>query len=493
MKTTLKSSLAFGLAVLLSACGGNGDDDAGTLGGNGDSDGGGDSDTAAARSYMFESRFSEGASSVAYAGQTFRHLLIADLTTYMESLVEGQDGFGNPASDPQTILDNLNFYYRFTSAGENAPYLLDTMPEATPGTTYGMVNSATTLSEKIAGNDNPLRRGELKGWTTDLATLTPEGLIDYWFSLIAENTTDNNAATDPTLTTEGQDLRQLVQKFLLGAVTYSQGAEDYLNSEAGLKAQNVRPDEGNEPFTTLEHEWDEGFGYYGAARDFNDLTDEQIADDIAVDTDGSGTIDLYSEYNWGHSQNSAKRDLGSSPAASTDFTKGAFDAFLAGRAIITEAGGALNAAEFIALEAQRDIALENWEKSIAATVVHYVNDTLKAMDDPAYDVNAGMTDNLVALAEVWSELKGFSPQFSPYALLSDADFDRLHELLGDAPVLADGTQNGAAYTAPGCACGSPAEQIEGYRDALREGRAIVAAAYAFDPANVGDENGENGW
>lgn len=490
MEITLKSSLALGLAVLLSACGGNGDDDAGSLGGGGD--------TAAAGSYTFESRFSEGASSVVYSGQTFRHLLIADLTSYMESVEEGQDGFGGPASDPQVILDNLNFYYRFSNVGENAPYLLETTPPATPGPTYAMVSSATTLSEKIAGNDNPLRRGELKGWTTGLTTQTPEGLVDYWFDLIAENTTDNvpNPGNIPTVTATGLDLRQLVQKFLLGAVTYSQGAEDYLNSEAGLQTQNNAPDGGAEPFTTLEHQWDEGFGYYGAARDFNDLTDEQIADNIANDTNGDGVIDLYSEYNWGHSQNSAKRDLGSSPGARTDFTKGAFDALLAGRTIITQADGPLNNNEFTALEAQRDIALENWEKSISATVVHYINDTLQAMNDATYDVATGDTGNLTDLARIWGELKGFalSLQFSPYALLSDADFDRMHELLGDAPVLADGSQDGADYEgAPDCPCGGAAERVEGYRNALRETRALVVDAYAFEPANVGDANGENGW
>ncbi|MGH8502174.1 MAG: DUF4856 domain-containing protein [Gammaproteobacteria bacterium] len=488
MKRTLRSSLISGLTALLCACGGDGDDNAGLPGDDG----------APAGSYAFDSRFIEGASSVAYAGQTFRHLLIADLTAYMEAIEEGQDGFGGPANDPQVIRDNLNFYYRFSAAGENAPYLLETTPPATPGPTYAMVSSATTLSEKIAGNDNPLRRGELKGWATGLTTQTPEGLVEYWFDVIADNATDNipNPGNIPTVTATGLDLRQLVQKFLLGAVAYSQGAEDYLNSDEGLRAQNNAQEDGTEPFTTLEHHWDEGFGYYGAARDFNNLSDEQIAEDIANDTNGDGVIDLYSEYNWGHSQNSAKRDLGSSPAARTDFTKGAFDALVAGRTIIARADGPLTTAEFTALEAQRDIALENWEKSISATVVHYINDTLKAMNDPAYDASTGSTGNLTDLAKVWGELKGFalSLQFSPYALLSDADFDQVHELLGDAPVLADGSQNGQDYEgSPDCPCGGAAERVEGYRNALREARAIVAQAYAFAPANVGDANGENGW
>jgi hypothetical protein len=50
----------------------------------------------------------------------------------------------------------------------------------------------------------------------------------------------------------------------------------------------------------MEHNWDQGFGLYGAARHLNDLTDAQIAYDVAKILMGWAT-DLYSEYNWGHS------------------------------------------------------------------------------------------------------------------------------------------------------------------------------------------------
>jgi hypothetical protein len=32
-----------------------------------------------------------------------------------------------------------------------------------------------------------------------------------------------------------------------------------------------------------------------------------------------------------------------------------------------------------------------------------------------------------------------------------------------------------------------------YRAALIDARAILAESYSFDAANIGDENGENGW
>ena len=119
-----------------------------------------------------------------------------------------------------------------------------------------------------------------------------------------------------------------------------------------------------------------------------DYTDEEIAgkggrsdrENGYHDSDGSGTIDLDAEFNFGNSTNAAKRDLGSE--SGTDFTRGAFEAFLNGRAIINNAvGSELTEAEMEALKAQRDVAVENWEKAVAATVVHYINDTLGDMDD----------------------------------------------------------------------------------------------------------------
>jgi hypothetical protein len=82
-------------------------------------------------------------------------------------------------------------------------------------------------------------------------------------------------------------------------------------------------------------------------------------------------------------------------------------------------------------------------------------------------------------AKHWSELKGFAlgMHFNPYSKLDDARFVELHTGLGDAPVL------------PGAA----AAEIEAYRQGLLGARDVIARAYGFDPANVGDESGMGGW
>jgi hypothetical protein len=82
-------------------------------------------------------------------------------------------------------------------------------------------------------------------------------------------------------------------------------------------------------------------------------------------------------------------------------------------------------------------------------------------------------------AKHWSEAKGyaFTFQFNPRSPVSDGDFERLHGLLGDAPVLAD-----AGETA-----------IADYRMALLDARGILAAAFGFDAENLGDDDGLDGW
>ena len=54
------------------------------------------------------------------------------------------------------------------------------------------------------------------------------------------------------------------KKFLLGAVAFSQGADDYLDDDVagkGLLVFGYIPAEGKK-YSALEHAWDEGFGYF---------------------------------------------------------------------------------------------------------------------------------------------------------------------------------------------------------------------------------------
>ena len=128
----------------------------------------------------------------------------------------------------------------------------------------------------------------------------------------------------------------------------------------------------------------------------------------------------------------------------------------------------MSAEEKTQLEEQRDLALGAWEKAIAATAVHYINDTLEVMD--GYDADPD-SYSLAEHAKVWSELKGFSLGFqfnenSP--MMQDDRFVTFHGLVGDAPVLPNA--EGTAF--------------EDYKADLLAARDILQAAYDFEEDDV---------
>ena len=297
-----------------------------------------------------------------------------------------------------------------------------------------------------------------------------------------------------TVDAEGRDYRQLIQKFLSGAVSFSQGTNDYFQTDYA----NALGQEGTKSYGAGEHDFDEAFGYYGAARDMNDYTDDEAAGKGGRegwgngyhDTNEDGSIDVRSEMVLGHAQNCAKRDRGSAGTSNpTDFSKQAMDAFLLGRQVASNATAAqgYTDGELAVLNEQIEIAAKTWEKCIAATVVHYINDT--TADMAAYVApDFADLDNFLDMAKHWGEMKGFALalQFSPHSPFRDnsiegIDLDDLKQvlaLMGDAPVLADGSQGGVAAT------GTAQEAIDAYTADLNAARDILEAAYEFDPEVV---------
>ena len=75
-----------------------------------------------------------------------------------------------------------------------------------------------------------------------------------------------DAVTNGKTNADGIRLDQMVQKTLWGAVAYWQGTSKYMSKIPN--DDNTMSDDGN-PYTAMEHHWDESFGYFGAARDYN--------------------------------------------------------------------------------------------------------------------------------------------------------------------------------------------------------------------------------
>ena len=320
------------LIVLISACGGG-------SGGGGSANNDNDN-TSAPSTYTFDSQITAGESSVSYSGQTARHILIDDLATALQDLTE------QPGGSASAIEADLELYVSGDADSVNYSYSLDG-ETLVPGPTFGDISTGKNLSDKIAGGNGvgggetgKLIGGEFFGWSELSSPSLPIDLVELFIERIAAEAVDG---IDPSVITSGgasanigsvtvdafgRDYRQLVQKFLLGAVTFSQGTNDYLQTD--FSDDTNHDQDGDSPYSFAEHKWDEAFGYFGAARDYNDYSDAEIAGtDFYKDSNNDGDIDLRSEVNFGNATNCAKRDAGST--TNTDFSKTIFDAFLAGR------------------------------------------------------------------------------------------------------------------------------------------------------------------
>ena len=459
-----------------------------------DANGVGDNAQPIALTYNYMGSADDG-SSVSYTGQTARQMLISAMKAEIGNLEE-QIGMED------AVRARLNFYmtgdgvddtpHGFTVAG-GEPVI--------PGPTYGDVSTGKNLGSKTAGQDKAehVLGGEFFGWGELGEGSMPIDLANHFIERLVVEATDGNAPLIPTVDGQvsldgvyvdahGRDYQQLMQKFLGGAVAFSQGTTDYLQTKWGDYLTLVD----GKDYTGAEHKFDEAFGYYGAARDMNEYTDDEAAakggrpgwESGYHDTNEDGSIDLRAEFVFGHAQNCAKRDRGSNGA--TDYSKEAVDAFLIGRQILSnaaESGMGLSDDQLAALHDQIVIAAKTWEKCIAATVVHYINDT---RDDMEHYVapNFADLDNFKNMAKHWGEMKGFALglQFSPFSPFRDGSVDGITvdslktvlSHMGDAPVLADGSQGGVAP-----ANGAQAA-IDHYIEHLMEARDILEMAYGFD-------------
>jgi len=387
--------------------------------------------------YVFESRFTDGESSVSYSGQVVRNLLINDIKIQC-----GTDA-GN--GDASTLLSMM--------ANDNASRtILTTTNPASMQTTYQSISSSHLNDRLDAVADYVLPGFEsnagnaINGWVQELA---------------ANGKTRAN----------GVRLDQMIQKTLWGAVSYWQGTSKYMSKIP--TDDNSMSDEGD-PYTAMEHHWDESFGYFGAARDYNtgysDDTDRKT--DPYNDSNGDNSIDFESEYNIGWAVTAAKRDLVEGVSVDYDFTKTIFDAYLEGRTLI------YNQAPLEEILIQRDIILNTWEKVVAAVTIHYVNDVAADIAAIIAAGDANVTPGSDATGDYenhWGEMRGYANglMYNDFKVIEDVNLNRIYTLMGTAPVYPDGDF----------------DELQAYHDAMvhptsGEVRAILKASYGFDDEHM---------
>jgi hypothetical protein len=386
-------------------------------------------------SYSFASRFNEGESSVSYSGQVVRNLLINDIKIQMST----DAGSGNPATLVSMMANDNADQAILSSAGSMT----------TVQTKYHDI-STSHLNDRLTAVESYT----IPGYDANAGTL-----VNGWVQELA--------ASGKTRAT-GLRLDQITQKTLWGAVSYWQGTSKYM-SKIPTDDNTVASGDGA-AYTAMEHHWDESFGYFGAALDYNTgYTDDSRKNGPNVDSNGDGSIDFKSEYNVGWAITAAKRDLCSACDTDLDFTKTIFDAYLEGRTLIT------NQADLADILVQRDIVMNNWEKVVAAVSIHYVNDVA---DDIAGLITAADTsiapgsDATADYENHWGEMRGYANGllYNDFKAITDANLLRILTVMGTAPVYPSNGDFSA---------------MQAYHDSLvGEVRAIFKASYGFSDANV---------
>ena len=427
----LKNSLMFLSSLMLFVIVGCSSDD------DNDDDGAALIDTPT--EYSFESRFNSGESSVSYSGQVVRNLLINDIKTQM-----GTDaGSGNPATLVSMMANDNANQAILSSAGDMS----------TVQTKYHDISSSH-LNDRLTAVDSYI----IPGYNANATAL-----VNGW---VQESVA--NGKTRLTGDNAGIRLDQITQKTLWGAVSYWQATSKYMSK---IPTDDNSMADGDDNYTAMEHHWDESFGYFGAALDYNTgyTDDSDRKSGPYNDSNSDGSIDFKSEYNAGWAVTAAKRDVCDACDVNHDFTKTIFDAYLEGRTLIT------NQADLTEILVQRDIVMNTWEKVVAAVSIHYVNDVAA---DIASLIEAGDTtiapgsDATADYENHWGEMRGYANGllYNDFKVITDANLDRILAVMGTAPVYPSN--------------GNFDAMLAYHNQLIGEVRAIFKASYGFSDANV---------
>ncbi len=398
----------------------------------------------------------EGENSTSYKGQMARHVLRESLKETLKSPM---------SSGTAAILNEAKQYF------ENPDNIVDAAEILSPVSKDAFkikekFNNELGTGKNLSGKlFNPEKAGDpLSGVTVaESASVmgwpgkqTPKGLVESWLKAFAEDHGNNSdGEADYYDMKHGYDYRQLVSKYLMGAVFYNQSVDKYLdeNLVAGTK-DNDAPYKDGAIYTGKEHSWDEGFGYFGAAANYSELTAKQNyevakkgksitqAEALALaDINNDGLVSLYTEYTYGPAYYAASFDKDGKSNYGKDIVNG----FIEGRTIIANAVDSdgyarkLNDSERQALQAIASKIQRNWEAVYAEAVYKYAGQTYSDISS----LEDGTSSNPKKYYHHWGELKGFilALQYGgANSLMTKADFKEIDDLIGYGPVMPNGNQ-----------------------------------------------------
>jgi len=319
--------------------------------------------------------------STSYKGQMARHALESSL----KKLISKGD------------MSAMQNYY----SGDDANRAI--IAPATKGDFVIMQSTIGELSNKnLSGKTY---KGLIPGWP---GNMTGPEVAQFMFEKAADSEGGYDAA-------HAYDYTQLVSKFLMGAVTYNQAVDNYLDEklEADTKPNN-KPYKDGAAYTGKEHVWDEAFGYFGAPSHTLTLTAQNVYDiakqkDVTVaDYNYDGKVDLYKEMAFGHAYYASSFDKG----GKTTYLHDIVGAYMDGRDMLVAADGkALTDSQRDQLKDYAQVIKTNWEKVIAESVFKYAGSTYKslvALEDLSMALQVGK-NNIGETETKLNRMIGFGP------------------------------------------------------------------------------------
>ncbi len=357
--------------------------------------------------------------STSYTGQVARHVLHNSLKKLA--------GKGNGNPNPE-LKATMMSYYSSKDAGRK---IIDP-------TSKGEFKVKQTMVDEISKGKN------LKGKTY-------KGLVNGFpgqmsgpevFEFLIDKASSSNKGFDPVT---GYNYPQLISKYMMGAVFYSQAVDNYLDEKMGADNKpNNKPYKKGAHYTGKEHSWDEAFGYFGAPAHAMALNAKQAygiakRKDIKVaDANGDGVVDLKTEMTFAHAYYAADSDK-----AGTKYMHTIVDAFIKGRQLIRDAdGAALTDQQRAKLMSYVKVIKTNWERVIAEAAFKYAGSCYKDLEKlrTIVESNGDASKAFAAYGKHWGELKGFLMALETSGRSLGEAGVRMNRLVGYGPVLLGGGQ-----------------------------------------------------
>ena len=357
--------------------------------------------------------------STSYTGQVARHVLHNSLKKLA--------GKGNGNPNPE-LKATMMSYYSSKDAGRK---IIDP-------TSKDEFKVKQTMVDEISKGKN------LKGKTF-------KGLVNGFpgqmsgpevFEFLIDKASSSNKGFDPVT---GYNYPQLISKFMMGAVFYSQAVDNYLDEKMGADNKpNNKPYKKGAHYTGKEHSWDEAFGYFGAPAHAMALNAKQAygiakRKDIKVaDANGDGVVDLKTEMTFAHAYYAADSDK-----AGTKYMHTIVDAFIKGRQLIRDAdGAALTDQQRAKLMSYVKVIKTNWERVIAEAAFKYAGSCYKDLEKlrTIVESNGDASKAFAAYGKHWGELKGFLMALETSGRSLGEAGVRMNRLVGYGPVLLGGGQ-----------------------------------------------------